>query len=115
MLTCAAQTNASFEVIVRDPSGALINKAQVQLLKNGKAQTAAQTNQRGEARFNKIAPGRYQVRVEATGFKAQELNEVELGVGANRKEVALKIDPITVDVDVVDEAQIQHEPERSGV
>jgi hypothetical protein len=108
VLTCAAQTNASFEVVVRDPSGALINKAQVQLLRNGKAQAAAQTNQRGEARFNKVAPGRYQVRIEAAGFKAQELNEVDLGVGANRKEVALEIDPITVDVDVADEAQVRN-------
>ena len=108
VLTCFAQTNASLELIVRDPSGALVSKAQVQLVRNGKPQSVVQTNQRGEARFNKVAPGRYQVRIEAAGFKAQELNEVDLVVGANRKEVALEIDPITVDVDVADEAQIRN-------
>ncbi|HSD47284.1 MAG TPA: carboxypeptidase regulatory-like domain-containing protein [Pyrinomonadaceae bacterium] len=102
------QTNARLEVIVRDPSGALIDKAQVYLIKDGKPHSKAQTNQRGEARFNKVATGRYQVRIEAAGFKAQELNELDLEVGANRKEVALEIDPITVDVDVTDEAQIRN-------
>jgi hypothetical protein len=108
VLTCSAQTNANLEVIVRDPSGALISKAQVQLARNGKPQSLVQTNQRGEARFNKVLPGRYQVRIEAPGFKAQELNEVDLVAGANRKEVELEIDPITVDVDVADEAQIRN-------
>ena len=108
VLTCSAQTNANLEVIVRDPSGALISKAQVQLVRSGKRQSLVQTNQRGEARFNKVLPGRYQVRIEAPGFKAQELNEVDLVAGANRKEVELEIDPITVDVDVADEAQIRN-------
>ena len=102
------QANARLEVIVRDPSGALIDKAQVYLIKDGKPHSKEQTNQRGEARFNKVAPGRYQVRIEAVGFKAQELNGLDLEVGANRKEVALEIDPITVDVDVADEAQIRN-------
>ena len=38
LLTAApglAQSNASLEVIVKDPTGALIGKAQVQLIKNG--------------------------------------------------------------------------------
>src|SRR5262245_41495507 len=61
----SAQTSASLEVIVRDPSGALINKAQVQLIRNGKPQSTAQTNQRGEARFNKLAAGSYQLLIEA--------------------------------------------------
>ena len=108
VLTCFAQTNASLEVIVRDPSGALINKAQVQLLRNGKPHAAAQTNQRGEARFNKLAPGRYQVQIAAVGFKAQEIADVDLNAGGNRKDVALEIDPITVDVDVADEAQVRN-------
>ena len=58
--------------LLRDPSGALINKAQVQLLRNGQLHATPQTNQRGEARFNKVAPGRDQVHIEAVGFKAQD-------------------------------------------
>jgi Carboxypeptidase regulatory-like domain len=103
-----AQANASLEVIVKDPSGALINKAQVQLIRNGKLQASAQTNQRGEARFSKVAPGRYQIRVEAAGFKAQDIDELDLSAGSNRKEVSLEIDTIKVDVDVSDEAQVRN-------
>src|SRR5829696_4151187 len=82
---CLAQTthsNASLEVIVKDPSGALINKAQVQLIRNGKPQSLITTNQRGEARFNKLAAGSYQLHVEAPGFKAQDVEGVELASSA---------------------------------
>ena len=84
---CLAQTtssSASLEVIVKDPTGALINKAQVQLIKNGKAQSLSSTNQRGEARFNKVSAGRYQIHIEAPGFKAQDIDDVELTAGSHR-------------------------------
>jgi hypothetical protein len=68
-----SSSNASLDVVVRDPSGALVNKAQVQLLSNGRQQAATQTNQNGEARFNKLVRGRYLVHVEAPGFKPQKL------------------------------------------
>jgi hypothetical protein len=102
------QTNGSLEVVVKDPSGALINKAQVQLVRNGKTEATAPTNQRGEARFKKVAPGRYQLRIEAAGFKAQDLNDLDLSAGANRKEISLEIDPIKVDVNVADDAQVRN-------
>jgi hypothetical protein len=68
-----ASSQASLEVIVKDPTGALINKAQVQLIRNGKSQSLTSTNQRGEVRFNKVAAGRYQLHVEAAGFKALDV------------------------------------------
>ena len=108
LLLPLVQANATLEVIVKDPSGALVSKAQVVLVRNGKPQSLVETNQRGEARFNKIGPGRYQLRIEAAGFKAQELNELDLVAGSNRKEVALEIDPIKVDVNVADEAQVRN-------
>jgi len=108
LLVPLVQTNATLEVIVKDPSGALVSKVQVVLVKNGKPQSLARTNQRGEARFNKFAPGPYELRIDAAGFKPQELNEVDLTAGANRKEVALELDEIKVDVDVADEAQVRN-------
>src|SRR5215204_1025983 len=110
-LPCLGQSiqgNASLEVIVKDPSGALINKAQVQLVRNGKPQSLSPTNQRGEARFNKVAVGRYQIRVEAPGFKAQDIDSADISTGPNRREVTLEIDVIKVDVDVSDEAQVRN-------
>ncbi|HEV2836522.1 MAG TPA: carboxypeptidase regulatory-like domain-containing protein [Pyrinomonadaceae bacterium] len=108
LLPCLAQANASLEVTVRDPSGALVHRAQVQLLQNGKTHSTAQTNQQGEVRFNKVLPGRYQIHIDATGFKSTNLEDVELVAGSNRKEVALEIDPIKVDVDISDEAQVRN-------
>jgi hypothetical protein len=108
---CLGQTtlgSAGLEVIVKDPTGALINKAQVQLIKNGKSQSLSSTNQRGEARFNKVPAGRYQIHIEAPGFKAQDIDDVELAGGLQHKEVTLEIDVIKVDVDVDEEAQVKN-------
>jgi Carboxypeptidase regulatory-like domain len=105
---CLGQTtSASLEVVVKDPTGALINKAQVQLIRNGKSQSLNSTNQRGEVRFNKVPAGSYQLRVEAAGFKAQDV-ELDLAAGQHQKEVTLEIDPIKVDVDVEEEAQVRN-------
>src|SRR4026207_750772 len=109
-LPCLAQStsgNISLEVVVKDPSGALINKAQVQLLRNGKSQSLNSTNQRGEVRFNKVPVGNYQLHIEAAGFKAQDV-DVDLSTGPHRREVTLEIDVIKVDVDVEDEAQVRN-------
>ena len=105
---CFAQSSASLEVVVKDPTGALINKAQVQLIRNGKSQSLVSTNQRGEARFSKVPAGRYQIRVEAPGFKAQDIENVELASGSHHREVTLDIEVIKVDVDVDEEAQVKN-------
>jgi len=81
VLPCLAQTPASLEVVVKDPSGALINKAQVQLIRNGRSQSLIATNQRGEVRFNKIIPGIYTIHIEAAGFKALDIADVDLSTG----------------------------------
>ena len=104
-VTCVGQTSGSLEVVIKDPSGALIHKAVVQLIKNGKVQSTAQTNQRGEAKFNKLAPGNYELLVEAAGFKPQT---IAISTPLQRKEVSLEIDEIKVDVDVEEEAQVRN-------
>ncbi len=101
-------SEASLEVTVRDPSGALIHNARVQLVRNGKRESATQTNDRGEARFNRVAAGRYQVHVEAPGFKFADIETVDLHAGSNRTEVTLEIEPIKADVKVEDEARVKN-------
>src|SRR5690242_12465947 len=105
---CVAQSSASLEVVVKDPTGALINKAQVQLIRNGKSQSLSSTNQRGEARFNKVPAGHYQLHIEAAGFKALDVDDLDLSTGPQRREVTLEIDTIKVDVDIEDEAQVRN-------
>lgn len=101
---CTAQTSASLELVVKDPSGSLVDKAYVQLIKNGKIHSVVQTNKRGEARFNKVANGDYEIRVEAAGFKPQT---IALTTPTQRKEISLEIDPIIVNVDVDEDAQVR--------
>jgi hypothetical protein len=108
IVSCLAQGSGSLEVIVKDPTGALISKAEVQVSKNGKAQSLSSTNQRGEARFNKLTTGHYQIHVEAAGFKALDLEDVDLTSGPQRREVTLEIDAIKVDVDVEEEARVRN-------
>ena len=104
---CFGQTTATLEVIVRDPSGALIHKAHVQLIHNGKIKSTAQTNQRGEARFTKLSFGIHQIRVEAAGFKSQDITDLNISTSFQRKEVSLEIEVIKVDVEVAEDAQVR--------
>jgi Carboxypeptidase regulatory-like domain len=107
---CFAQSgaNATLEIIVKDPSGALVDKAQVKLLRDGKSPSQAQTNQMGEVRFKKVSPGRYQIHVEALGFKSPDVVSIDVAPGINRTEIALEIETIEVDVEVADEARVRN-------
>jgi hypothetical protein len=109
---CLAQTksasDASLDIVVKDPSGAVIHNAQLQLIKDGKAASTTQTNQKGEARFSHVAIGRSQVHVEAPGFKPRDVDFTDLHSGSNRTEVMLEIDPIKADVDVTEEARVRN-------
>ncbi len=67
---CQAQFSASVQGVVQDPSGALIPAAKVVLrnLQTG-IETESQTSTAGFYRFSSLAPGRYEVTVEAAGFR----------------------------------------------
>ena len=102
------RSTQSLEIVVKDPTGALIHRAQLELRKNGKKEASAETNQKGEARFNRLGPAQYQVHIEAVGFKSQDVNDVKLSDGLNRIEVTLEIEEIKVDVDVSEEARVRN-------
>jgi hypothetical protein len=104
---CHAQDTATLDVVVRDPSGALVGKAQVKLLVNNKQQSILQTNQKGEARFNRLQVSEYQIHVEAPGFKSLETT-LTLKPGANRIELPLEIGVIKADVSVAEEAAVRN-------
>ena len=98
---------STLDVLIRDPSGALIAKAQVQLLVNNKQQSLVQTNQKGEARFNRLQPGQYEIRIEAAGFKPLETT-IAVKPGNNRVELPLEIGVIKADVNVSEEAAVRN-------
>ena len=102
------RSTPSLEVVVKDPSGALISRAQLELRRNGKKEATTQTNQKGEARFNRLTAADYQVHIEAVGFKPRDVLDVKLSDGLNRIEVTLEIEEIKADVEVSDEARVRN-------
>jgi hypothetical protein len=103
-----APANASLELVIKDPSGALIYRAQVELRRNSKTESIVETNQKGEAKFNRLKVGQYQARIEAPGFKPRDLDDLQLTAGTNRLEVSLEIEAITADVEVSEEARVRN-------
>ena len=105
---CVAQIrtapDSTLEIVVKDPSGAVISNAHLLLTRDGKAEATTRTNQKGEARFSHVkAPS--QVHIEAPGFKARDIELTELRDGSNRLELMLEIDPIKADVRIADDIQ----------
>jgi Carboxypeptidase regulatory-like domain len=103
-----SKSDSTFEAVVKDPTGALIHNARLVLTKDGKVEATTQTNQKGEARFTRIAPGPSQIRIEAPGFKPNVLDLTDLRPGLNRTEVTLEIDSIKADVQIADDAQTRN-------
>src|SRR5215208_2651182 len=83
--------DASLRVSVVDPSGAAVIAAAVQLKKAGGKWLAVQSNERGQSLFTQLAPGEYELRVEAAGFEARNLDKVILRAGSNAIEARLAV------------------------
>jgi iron complex outermembrane receptor protein/vitamin B12 transporter len=75
-----AWANAAGTVVgkVVDPLGAVVPKADVTLLQNGKVVGVTKTDQEGNFAFSPVDVGQYLVRVEAPGFAQQESQPVHL-------------------------------------
>ncbi len=58
------------------------------------------TGPQGQARFEKLAPGRYTIRAEMSGFQVRTLPEVRVRAGDNRQVVVLPIDRVQSSVTV---------------
>ena len=106
-------SEATIAVVVRDPSDAVIPGARLQLIKDGKPTATGQTNQKGEARFNRLSGARYQLLVEAVGFKAKAI-DIDFHPGENKIEVSLEIDTIKADVEVSEEARVRNTDPRGS-
>src|SRR5215471_9946902 len=95
LLVALAQQAASLRVAVVDPSGAVIVGAHVTV--DG---TTVDTNARGDAVFEGLAPGRYAITVDSPGFEPRELRDERLRAGENRRQVKLAIAKIAETVQV---------------
>lgn len=100
-----AQTGTTGEVVgtITDPSGAAVAGAQVHLLSLARGDRyETQTGNTGYYRFSLLAPGQYELRVEANGFKTLERRfEVLLGQ-ANTIDGQLSLGTTAETVEVVE-------------
>src|SRR5262249_43850572 len=97
---------AKLLVTVTDETGAVIPGATVTATPaEGAAIKPAATSDKGLATLDGLAPGRYTVRAEFTGFDAGTLKDVRLRPGDNRHVVMLRVSRLEESVTVARDAQ----------
>jgi hypothetical protein len=97
-----SQTSATLRITVVDPSGAVIVGARVSVTPTagGQPATTIDSGARGDTLFTALAPGRYVIRVDSSGFEPSVTRDVRLRAGDNRREVKLTIAKLAETVDV---------------
>ena len=76
--------------------------------RNGKSQSTSSNKPARRSTIQQSPAGTLQIHVEAAGFKAQDVDESDLAAGRIERKSTLEIDPIKVDVDVDEEAQVRN-------
>ncbi len=97
-----SSNQSSLRVTVVDPTGAAIPNAKVQINATAASEhkRSLNTSAQGEAIFARLAPGSYQLRIEAPGFAPRELNDLTLRPGNNQLEVRLEIARVQEEITV---------------
>src|SRR5262245_7436795 len=87
-----SRTDATLHLTVVDESGGVIVGARVEVkpLAGGEA-VSLDTGGRGEATFAALAPGRFAIHVEASGFEPSDVRDLRLRAGDARREIKLGI------------------------
>jgi len=98
------QSIGRIEGALKDPSGAVVRNARVQLRSaRGPAISAQTTDAAGRFVFDHLPPGRYQISATVAGFALAELRDVEVAVGrATPLAITLRIAAATAEVRVTD-------------
>jgi len=92
-------SRADLHVVVVDPAEAVIAGAIVELRRGGNLVGSTQTMQAQGASFAQIAPGQYELRVQAKGFAVQVL-QVQLKPGANLIRLKLELSLLSATVNI---------------
>ncbi len=97
-----AQFNASLQGVVKDSSGSAVPGAHVKIVNAGTQFTREATaNDDGLYQFNQLPPGAYSINVDAKGFKAEALNDVNVAADVARTaDVTLEVGNVSESVTV---------------
>jgi hypothetical protein len=112
----ARPQTGTLRVVVKDPSGAVVPGAMVQV-RGAEDRTSATvksdipTNGQGVAAASDLPPGRYTVEVSFPGFETLAIPEVRVRAGDNRREAVLAIQKLDESVSVArDPATVASDP-----
>src|SRR2546425_818893 len=114
--TVAQVNTADLHGTISDPSGAVVVNAEimVQTLDTGFVRTT-RTASDGSYTFVGLAPGRYSVRVLASGFRAATIKEITLMVGQQAElSLRLEVSPLLKAIEVLADTKLL-EARRSSV
>ena len=117
MITTQAQFRAGVQGTISDSAGALVPDAKVTLkdLETGRIQET-NTSEEGFYRITGLAPGRYELTVEKTGYKKSLSQNVSVSAEVVQGvDVILEIGEVTAVVTITDEAVAQLETENANV
>lgn len=112
-----AQFKAGVQGTVTDTTGGLVPEAKVTLT-NTETNTSQETTTSSEGfyRFSGLAPGKYSLTTEKTGYKKSVLEKVTIGAeSVQGVDVLLETGDVTATVTVTDEAASQIETENANV
>src|SRR4051794_7720113 len=96
----AAQSSptATLRVIVKDPSGAVIQNATVHVSGGASPVPDVRSDAQGVATLSDLPVGRYVISVAFPGFETRTLQDVRLKAGDNRREITLPIERVAQSV-----------------
>ncbi len=117
MITAHAQFRAGVQGTVSDSSGALVPGAKVVLKDSGTGKTQEVTsNDEGFYRITGLAPGKYELTVEKTGYKKSVAENLTVSAEAIQgQDVILEIGEITAVVTISDDATAQLQTENANI
>ncbi len=105
--TALAQFTGSVQGVVQDTSGAAISKASVQIVNtNTQVTETATSDVAGNFQFVSLAPGSYQISVEASGFARAQANFTLFTAQVLNVPITLKVGSATEAVTVTSEAPV---------
>jgi hypothetical protein len=104
-LSAQATRDATLQVTVVDETrgvlpGATVTLAGIEASNKAAVIAPASTSQQGQAKFENLAPGRYTIKAEFSGFQTRTLPDVRIRGGENKQVVVLPIDRLMSSVTV---------------